>query len=236
MKKTNSRYHSNNNNNSNNNYNSIFSLNYKFDSISPAGKTCGTALDLIKKYNDLAKEAHGNGDYVESEVFRQYAEHYRKIVTEINERKNQRQAMFNNTAAPAQNAAETPIPAVSAEPVRADIDPVSPVAPVVPVAPIVPETPNTPVAPGAPTPSRPQASRPRPQRRRDIQSAAREQSPVEAAPAAVVEPVAEPAPAKREFKVIEISPADSKAELISEAKPAKAPRSPRRKTLSVAML
>ena len=62
-------------------------MNYKFDSVSPAGKCCGTALDLIKRYNDLAKEAHGNGDYVEAEVFRQYAEHYRKIVTEINERK-----------------------------------------------------------------------------------------------------------------------------------------------------
>ena len=47
--------------------------------------------NLIKKYNELAKEAHGNGNYVEMEVFRQYAEHYRKIVTEINEKKNQNQ-------------------------------------------------------------------------------------------------------------------------------------------------
>lgn len=78
----------------NNNYNSqIYSLNYKFDSISSAGKISGTALDLIKKYNELAKEAQGNADYVEAENFRQYAEHYRKIVTEINERKEQR---FNN--------------------------------------------------------------------------------------------------------------------------------------------
>lgn len=75
--------------NNNNNYNSqIYSINYKFDSVSPAGKFCGTALDLIKRYNELAKEAQGNGNYVEAEVFRQYAEHYRKIVTEINERKN----------------------------------------------------------------------------------------------------------------------------------------------------
>ena len=77
--------------NNNNNYNNqVYSINYKFDSISPAGKCCGTALDLIKKYNELAKEAHSNGDYVEAEVFRQYAEHYRKIITEINERKNVR--------------------------------------------------------------------------------------------------------------------------------------------------
>lgn len=64
-----------------------YSLNYKFDSISPAGKINGTALDLIKRYNELAKEAHGSGDYIEMEVYRQYAEHYRKIVTEINERR-----------------------------------------------------------------------------------------------------------------------------------------------------
>ena len=69
--------------------NAVYSLNYKFDSVSPAGKCSGTALDLIKRYNELAKEAQNNGDYVSMEVFRQYAEHYRKIVTEINERKYQ---------------------------------------------------------------------------------------------------------------------------------------------------
>lgn len=87
--KKNNKYRSNNNYNNNNNNNQIFSLNYKFDSISPAGKISGTALDLIKRYNELAKEAQGNADYVEAEAFRQYAEHYRKIVTEINERKNE---------------------------------------------------------------------------------------------------------------------------------------------------
>lgn len=76
---------------SNNNYNSqVYSLNYRFDSVSPAGKISGTALDLIKRYNELAKEAQSNADYVEAECYRQYAEHYRKIVTDINERKNQR--------------------------------------------------------------------------------------------------------------------------------------------------
>ena len=82
MKKLNNKYRNNN---------QIYSLNYKFDSTSIAGKISGTALDLIKKYNELAKEAHGNGNYVEMEVFRQYAEHYRKIVTEINEKKNMNQ-------------------------------------------------------------------------------------------------------------------------------------------------
>lgn len=77
-----------------------YSLNYKFDSISPAGKISGTALDLIKKYNELAKEAHGSGDYIEMEIYRQYAEHYRKIVTEINERKN---ARIDNAASQEEN-------------------------------------------------------------------------------------------------------------------------------------
>lgn len=88
MKKTNNKYRNNNNNNNN----QIYSLNYKFDSNSIAGKVSGTALDLIKKYNELAKEAHGSNNYVEMEVFRQYAEHYRKIVTDINEKKSQNQS------------------------------------------------------------------------------------------------------------------------------------------------
>jgi len=71
--------------------NSSYNLNYRFDSVSPAGKFSGTALDLIKRYNELAKEAHTAGNYVEMEVFRQYAEHYRKIVTDINERKGSAQ-------------------------------------------------------------------------------------------------------------------------------------------------
>lgn len=99
MKKINNRYR--NNNNSSNN--TIYSLNYKFDSNSIAGKISGTALDLIKRYNDLAKDAHSNNDYVTAEIFRQYAEHYRKIVTEINERKIAREQQEANDNA---NAAE----------------------------------------------------------------------------------------------------------------------------------
>lgn len=85
MKKQNNRFRNGNNNNTG------YTLNYKFDSVSIAGKISGTALDLIRRYNDLAKEAQGCGDYVEMEVYRQYAEHYRKIVTDINERRQTRQ-------------------------------------------------------------------------------------------------------------------------------------------------
>ena len=83
MKKQNNRYRNGNNNNG-------YTLNYKFDSVSIAGKISGTALDLIRRYNDLAKEAQSSGDYVDMEIYRQYAEHYRKIVTDINERRQSR--------------------------------------------------------------------------------------------------------------------------------------------------
>jgi len=107
MKRINNKYRNNNGNNQ------IYSLNYKFDSSSPAGKVSGTALDLIKRYNELAKDAAGNNDYVMAEVFRQYAEHYRKIVTEINEKKNQNrmqtfQAADNNQTV---NESSSPAPA-----------------------------------------------------------------------------------------------------------------------------
>ena len=102
-------------NNSNNYNNQIYSINYKFDSISPAGKCSGTALDLIKRYNELAKEAHGNGNYVEAEVFRQYAEHYRKIVTEINERKNVRFPVKDQNAEVSASQQEEETEAVTAE-------------------------------------------------------------------------------------------------------------------------
>ena len=94
MKRINNKFR--NNNNHNNNYNPAYSLNYKFDSTSIAGKISGTALDLIKRYNDLARDAQSNGDYVNAEIFRQYAEHYRKIVTDINERRNYQPNGNNN--------------------------------------------------------------------------------------------------------------------------------------------
>ena len=101
MKKQNNRYRNGNNNNG-------YTLNYKFDSVSIAGKISGTALDLIRRYNDLAKEAQSSGDYVDMEIYRQYAEHYRKIVTEINERRQSRieSNHTRNNEVDAQNGSE----------------------------------------------------------------------------------------------------------------------------------
>ena len=99
MKKQNNRFRSGNNNN-------CYTLNYKFDSVSIAGKISGTALDLIRRYNDLAKEAQSNGDYVDMEIYRQYAEHYRKIVTDINERRQSRQEQARAEETTAEECAE----------------------------------------------------------------------------------------------------------------------------------
>lgn len=100
MKKQNNRFRNGNNNNG-------YTLNYKFDSVSIAGKISGTALDLIRRYNDLAKEAQSSGDYVEMEIYRQYAEHYRKIVTDINERRQSRQENnFKNNNQETDNSTE----------------------------------------------------------------------------------------------------------------------------------
>lgn len=96
MKKQNNRFRNGNNNNG-------YTLNYKFDSVSIAGKISGTALDLIRRYNDLAKEAQTCGNYVDMEIYRQYAEHYRKIVTDINER---RQSRYEQMRAEGNTAAE----------------------------------------------------------------------------------------------------------------------------------
>lgn len=123
MKKINNRYRNNNN--------SIYSLNYKFDSNSIAGKISGTALDLIRRYNDMAKDAHSNSDYVTAEIFRQYAEHYRKIVTEINERKSPREQVENNVN---DNSAAANVAPENAENNNVEQQPAAEVAPVAPVA------------------------------------------------------------------------------------------------------
>ncbi|MFV0626529.1 MAG: DUF4167 domain-containing protein [Alphaproteobacteria bacterium] len=111
MKRTNVKFRSNGNNNGHSSQ--VYSLNYRFDSNSIAGKVNGTALELIKKYNELAKDAMNNSDVVTAELFRQYAEHYRKIVTDINEKKNSNPNNGNhrpyNNRRDNENSAETSV-------------------------------------------------------------------------------------------------------------------------------
>lgn len=117
MKKINNKYRNNGNNNQ------IYSLNYKFDSTSPAGKFCGTALDLIKRYNELAKDAASNNDYIMAETFRQYAEHYRKIVTEINEKKNQNRQQYQQAQQEAENPENDNVVSEEQTPVTSEAEP-----------------------------------------------------------------------------------------------------------------
>ncbi len=119
MKKINNKYRNNGNNNQ------IYSLNYKFDSTSPAGKFCGTALDLIKRYNELAKDAASNNDYIMAETFRQYAEHYRKIVTEINEKKNQNRQQYQQAQQDAENPENDNVVSEEQTPVISEAEPAS---------------------------------------------------------------------------------------------------------------
>lgn len=218
MKKPSNKYY---NNSGNNNHSSVYSLNYKFDSTSPAGKFCGTALDLIRRYNDLAKEAQGNANYVEAEVFRQYAEHYRKIVTDINERRNQNRPAFNNA-----DVANTNSNNLTADETNAPASPAAAYADVEPVAP------SQPVAPVSPQPG---YNNPRPRRQnRNPQPSGNPVSETETTPANVQ--AEEVVPAKREFKVIEISQAEAKVVSTGgTSKPARETKT-RRKPLSVAML
>lgn len=126
MKKQNNRFRNNGGNNNG------YTLNYKFDSVSIAGKISGTALDLIRKYNDLAKEAQASGDYVDMEIYRQYAEHYRKIVTEINERRQSRQEQPNRSEDNAENGENenNEEANTSEEEIRENEEPQTPIEPI----------------------------------------------------------------------------------------------------------
>lgn len=194
MKKTtNNKYRSNNNSNNNNYSNQIYSLNYRFDSSSPAGKCSGTALDLIKKYNELAKEAHGNNDYVEAEVFRQYAEHYRKIVTDINEKKIQYQQTIRKDSEKNENDSQ------NLNTNNATLNDVAVSAP---------QNSNN-----------------------MIETEVVETIVVGVANDTTITPQSE----KREFKIIEIAPSETKSELIDNlnASKTKTPRAPRRKVAAL---
>ena len=212
--KKNNKYRSNNSYNNNNNQ--IFSLNYKFDSISPAGKISGTALDLIKRYNELAKEAQGNADYVEAENFRQYAEHYRKIVTEINERKTQRfgGGKEEQPAQVAENSAETAggnaavndkaaAEIVSEEKVSED----------------VPAADETASAAQLRSAVREKNSRPAVSEQAEISGSAENADPSAAAVAAETP--------RRSFMVIEINPADAEKPVSQARMRTRAPRKPK---------
>lgn len=120
MKKTNNKFRGNGGNK--NHSAQVYSLNYKFDSSSIAGKFSDTALNLIKRYNDLARDAISNSDIVSAEMFRQYAEHYRKILTDINEKRSEQKVPAAQPAKQEESAAPNAENNVSEQPENSETE------------------------------------------------------------------------------------------------------------------
>lgn len=52
----------------------------------------GNAVQLLEKYNNLAREAQQQGERVQAEYYMQYADHYHRVVAEMRARQDDRQA------------------------------------------------------------------------------------------------------------------------------------------------
>ncbi len=63
--------------------------NHVFDSSGPDLRVRGTAQQLFEKYLQLGRDATGVGDRVMAESYFQYAEHYFRILTAINQASQQ---------------------------------------------------------------------------------------------------------------------------------------------------
>jgi len=63
--------------------------NHVFDSSGPDLRIRGTAQQLFEKYLQLGRDATGSGDRVMAESYFQYAEHYFRIVSAINQASQQ---------------------------------------------------------------------------------------------------------------------------------------------------
>lgn len=51
----------------------------------------GNAVQLLEKYNNLARDAQQQGDRVQAETYMQYADHYHRVVAEMRARSEERQ-------------------------------------------------------------------------------------------------------------------------------------------------
>ncbi|MBJ7418280.1 MAG: DUF4167 domain-containing protein [Niveispirillum sp.] len=56
-----------------------------FDSSGPDVRIRGNAFQVYEKYQALARDAHTSGDRVAAENYLQHAEHYYRIICQINE-------------------------------------------------------------------------------------------------------------------------------------------------------
>jgi hypothetical protein len=71
--------------------NTPLNRNHVFDSSGPDLRIRGTAQQLFEKYLQLGRDATGSGDRVMAESYFQYAEHYFRIVSAINQASQQGQ-------------------------------------------------------------------------------------------------------------------------------------------------
>ena len=56
-----------------------------FDSNGPDVRIRGNAFQVYEKYQALARDAHASGDRIAAENYLQHAEHYYRIICQINE-------------------------------------------------------------------------------------------------------------------------------------------------------
>lgn len=73
----------NNNNNGGNNRRPQARLNHVYDSNGPEGRVRGTAAQIVDKYTSLASDANASGNKVLQQSFLQHAEHYQRILSDV---------------------------------------------------------------------------------------------------------------------------------------------------------
>ena len=74
---------SNRNNNGGNNRRPQARLNHVYDSNGPEGRVRGTAAQIVEKYESLARDANASGNKVLQQSFLQHAEHYQRVLAEV---------------------------------------------------------------------------------------------------------------------------------------------------------
>lgn len=65
--------------------NTPLNRNHVFDSNGPEQRVRGTAQQLFDKYQQMGRDASSSGDRVLAESYFQYAEHYFRIITAMNQ-------------------------------------------------------------------------------------------------------------------------------------------------------
>lgn len=98
-----SRNSNRNNGNRNGNRRPQARLNQVYDSNGPEGRVRGTATQIVEKYTTLARDAGASGNKVLQQSFLQHAEHYQRILSEIqkeieqdNNRRSEQQSNKDN--------------------------------------------------------------------------------------------------------------------------------------------